>query len=79
MDSLNTDLFVLDAHDRITMVYRTFLKNHKLKESEVIGRPGHRIIKILAPDDSLIKKVKTENRTVVDIQKACDESLAGED
>ena len=79
MDSLNTDLFVLDAHDRITMVNRTFLKNHKLKESEVIGRPGHRIIKILAPDDSLIKKVKTENRTVVEIQKACDESLAGED
>ena len=66
MDSLNTDLFVLDAHDRITMVNRTFLKNHKLKESEAIGRPGHRIIKILAPDDSLIKKVKTENRTVVE-------------
>ena len=69
MDSLNTDLFVLDAHDRITMVNRTFLKNHKLKESEVIGRPGHQIIEILAPDDSLIKKVKTENRTVVESRR----------
>jgi GAF domain-containing protein len=30
MDSLNADLFVLDANHRITMVNRTFLKNHKL-------------------------------------------------
>ena len=66
MDSLNTDLFVLDANDRITMVNRTFLKNHHLEEAEVIGRPGHRIIKILEPDDLLIKRVKTENRTAVE-------------
>jgi GAF domain-containing protein len=66
MDSLNADLFVLDANHRITMVNRTFLKNHKLKESEVIGRPGHRIIEIIEPDDPLIKRVKTENRTVVE-------------
>ena len=66
MDTLNTDLFVLDANDRITMVNRTFLKNHKLKESEVIGRPGHRIIDIIEPDDPLINKVKAENRTIVE-------------
>ena len=69
MDSLNTDLFVLDANYRITMVNRTFLKNHKLEESEVIGRPGHRIINILEPDDPLIKKVKTENRTEVESRR----------
>ena len=69
MDSLNTDLFVLDANDRITMVNRTFLKNHQLQESEVIGRPGHRIIEILEPGDPLIRKVKTENRTVVESRR----------
>ncbi len=69
MDSLNTDLFVLDANDRITMVNRTFLKNHELKESEAIGRPGHGIIKIIEPDDPLIKKVKSENRTVVESRR----------
>lgn len=66
MDSLNTDLFVLDTNFRIILVNRTFLINHDLEESEVIGRPGHRIIKILAVDDPLIEKVKTENQTVVE-------------
>ena len=51
------------------MVNRTFLKNHNLKESEVIGRPGHRIIRIIEPDDPLIKKVKIENRTVVESRR----------
>jgi PAS domain S-box-containing protein len=66
MGSLNTDLFVLDRNSRLTMVNRTFLINHNLQESEVIGRPGHQIIKILEADDPLIEKVKTENQTVVE-------------
>ena len=48
MDSLYEDLFVLDAHHRITMVNRTFLKNHRVTETDILGKPCHKVIRACA-------------------------------
>ncbi len=46
LDSLNADLFVIDKDLRITMVNRIFLKNHGLEESQIMGRPIHKILRV---------------------------------
>jgi PAS domain S-box-containing protein len=64
MDGLNADLFVLDADLRIVMVNRTFLKNFKVDENAIIGRPYDRIITIMEPEDKLFKTAGLDHRTV---------------
>ena len=50
MDSLDEDLFVLDERHRITMVNRTFLKNHHVAERDVIGKPCDQVIRVCTPE-----------------------------
>ena len=69
MDGLNADLFVLDTELRITMVNRSFLKSYRVEEAEVIGRPCNQIVKILDPEDALLKRVKSENRAIVSTRR----------
>jgi PAS domain S-box-containing protein len=72
MDSLDEDLFVLDARHRITMVNRTFLNNHRVAEADILGKPCHQVIRACAqgncpfePDQKLSAPNGTTRRTQV--------------
>ena len=49
MDSLDEELFVLDAQHRITMINETFLKRHGVAEKDAIGKPCDQVIRVCTP------------------------------
>jgi PAS domain S-box-containing protein len=73
MDSLDEDLFVLDARRRITMINETFLKNHGVTEKDIIGKPCDQVIRVCTPADCPIdhraKGLSTRRMQVADGDK----------
>jgi len=65
IDSLQAELLVIDLDHRITMVNRAFLKNHNLKEHDIVGRPCHDIIPACVPEDCPLKYIEKGKKTAV--------------
>jgi len=68
IDSLYSELLVIDLDHRITMVNHAFLEHHDLKESEIIGKPCHQVISVCNPDDCPLKHIKKGEKTSVCIR-----------
>ena len=72
IDSLYAELIVIDLDHRITMVNHAFLKNHELKEEEIIGEPCHHVINVCNIDDcplTHIEKGKNSSKSIRRIRK----------
>ena len=64
IDNLHADLFVLDTRGRFVMVNRVFLENHGQKESDVLGRPCHRMLRVGETDADWIRQALKKNRAL---------------
>lgn len=72
IDSLQAELLVIDLDHRITMVNKVFLKNHGLKENDIIGRPCHDIISACDPEDCPLKHIENGEKTSVCLRRVHD-------
>ena len=70
LDSLNADLFVIDKDLRITMVNRIFLKNHGLEESQIMGRPIYKILRVGETPENLHQLLDHHSGIVTFTRKA---------
>jgi len=65
IDSLQAELLVIDIDHHITMVNHAFLKNHNLKENDIVGRPCHKVLTACNLDDCPLKLIGNGNKTTV--------------
>lgn len=72
IDSLQAELLVIDLDHRITMVNKVFLKNHGLKETDIIGRSCHDIITACDPEDCPLKHIENGEKTSVCLRRVHD-------
>ncbi|MEN8243982.1 MAG: GAF domain-containing protein [Thermodesulfobacteriota bacterium] len=70
IDNLDADLFVLDTDFHFVMINRVFLENHGMLESDVLGQPCFKILRIAESSHGEIRRVLTEERPVIFTQAA---------
>ena len=69
IDSLQAELLVIDPDHRITMVNQVFLKNHDVKENDIIGRPCHDIITACDPEDCPLTHIEKGEKASICLRR----------
>ncbi len=65
IDSLQAELLVIDIDHHITMVNHAFLKNHKLEENDIVGRPCNEVLTACNLDDCPLRKIANGEKSSV--------------
>jgi two-component system, NtrC family, sensor kinase len=65
IDSLQAELLVIDIDHHITMVNHAFLKNHNLKEVDIVGRPCNEVLNSCDLADCPLKLIENGKKSSV--------------